>query len=268
MLKKRIASSILLAALTSWLIFFAPDMIFAVAIIAIIGTGLYEFFTLVEKKGIFIYKYVGIVLGLLVPLAIYNEFELTKGWELTFIVTACLFLFVLQFTRKDSSQAIVGISTTFFGIVYVSWFFSFIIKLKFLDHGVLMVAFLILVTKMGDIGAYLVGTRFGRHYLIPRISPKKSIEGAVGGFVFSLVSSSIGGMFLPIPFPHLLTLGCLLGILGQLGDLSESLIKRDCQVKDSGNLVPGLGGMLDLIDSLLFTAPVLYFYILYFAPKF
>src|SRR3989338_3132858 len=172
MLKKRIVSSVLLAALTTWLIFFAPEMIFGVAIIAIIGIGLYEFFTLVEKKGIFIYKYVGIVLGLLVPLAIYNEFEFTKGWELTFIITVCLFLFVLQFTRKDSSQAIVGISTTFFRIVYVSWFFSFIIKLKFLDHGVLMVAFLILVTKMGDIGAYLVGTKFGRHHLIPRISPK------------------------------------------------------------------------------------------------
>ncbi len=268
MLRTRIISSAALVLLVTWVLFFAPDIIFGFATVAIIGIGLYEFFTLVEKKGIFIYKYVGIILGLLVPLAIYNEFELTKGWELTFIVTACLFLFILQFTRKDSSQAIVGISTTFFGIVYVSWFFSFIIKLKFLNDGVLMVAFLIMVTKMGDIGSYLIGSSFGRHHLIPRISPKKSIEGAAGGFIFSLVSSGIGGAFLPIPFLHRLTLGCLLGILGQLGDLSESLIKRDCQVKDSGNLVPGLGGMLDLIDSLLFTAPVFYFYILYFAPKF
>jgi phosphatidate cytidylyltransferase len=126
----------------------------------------------------------------------------------------------------------------------------------------LLVVFLVVVTKMGDVGAYLVGRAFGRHPLIPRISPNKTIEGTIGGLAFSVAGALAGKFYLQnFSIPHLLTLGLLLGILAQVGDLAESMLKRDCAVKDSGNSISGFGGMLDIIDSLIFTAPIFYFYV-------
>ncbi len=248
-------------------VFVFPAWFFCLVLTAMIAAALYEFYSLVEKKGVVIFKLSGIAIGIIVPLSIFFSFEPTKGWELLFIIAVLLTIFILQFTRKESNQAIVGVSTTLFGILYISWTFSFLMKLKMvsephLPSGSLLVVFLLLVTKSGDIGAYFIGTAFGKHHLIPRISPKKSVEGAIGGFVFSVVFAVLSKYYLPeIPVFHLAFLGCLLGILAQVGDLSESLIKRDCQVKDSANLIPGLGGILDLIDSILFTAPTLYFYV-------
>jgi phosphatidate cytidylyltransferase len=120
---------------------------------------------------------------------------------------------------------------------------------------------LLLITKLGDIGCYLFGTKFGRTPLLPRISPKKSIEGSIGGLLFSVLGAFISKPFLDLAYPHLFVIGVFLGVLAQLGDLSESLIKRDCGIKDSGNMIPGIGGALDLIDSLLFTGPAFYFYL-------
>jgi phosphatidate cytidylyltransferase len=131
-----------------------------------------------------------------------------------------------------------------------------------MPQGALLVVFLVLVTKMGDVGAYFMGRFFGRHSLIPRISPHKTIEGTIGGLAFSVVTALAGRLYLPVfSFAHLLTLGLLLGILAQVGDLAESLLKRDCAVKDSGTSISGFGGMLDIIDSLIFTAPIFYCYV-------
>lgn len=259
MIVKRIISSVILIfiAVLGVLI----DWVCGLGVTLLVGIGLYEFFTLIEKKGITIYKYFGIIIGMIIPLSIILRFELTKRWELLFIISVLISIFLLQFTRRENSQAILGISTTLFGILYIAWLLSFLIKIKYLPLGRELVATLLLVTKGGDIGAYLVGTRFGKHSLIPRISPKKSIEGAIGGFIFSISGAMASSLFLPqFSLIYLIIIGCFLGILAQLGDLSESLIKRDCQVKDTGHLVPGLGGALDIIDSLLFTAPVFYFY--------
>jgi len=222
--------------------------------------GLYEFFTMLENKGIKIYKYFGIGMGAVIPLSILFRFELTKRWELLFVVLAILFLILMQFRRRENSGTVVDISTTIFGILYVSWFFSFLIKIRNLEAGIGLLAAVLLITKLGDIGAYLIGSRFAKTPLVPHISPKKSVEGAGGGLIFSILGALISRAFLPLPYAQLIFFGIFLGILGQLGDLSESLIKRDCQVKDSGKFVPGIGGVLDLIDSLLFTAPAFYFF--------
>ena len=234
--------------------------VFAACVTALIIGGLYEFFSLIEKKGIYIYKYFGMAIGIMIPLSIIFRFELTKSWELLFIVLALFSLFILQLRRQDNSQAIIGISTTLFGILYVSWFFSFLIKIRYLEHGQGYLAAIILITKSTDIGAYLIGSWLGKHKLIPHISPNKSIEGSVGGLVCSTLTALGCKIFFGFSYVHLAILGLTLGILAELGDLSESLIKRDCKVKDSGMLFPGMGGVLDLIDSLLFTAPVFYFY--------
>lgn len=266
----RLISSVFLIAFVFFTVLVWPDWFFCAVLTVMIALALNEFYSLVEKKGISIFKISGISIGILVPVSIFREFEPTKGWELIFIIAVLLTIFILQFTRRESDQAIVGVSTTIFGILYISWTFSFLMKLKLIEQnslpaGSLLVAFLLLVTKAGDIGAYFIGSNFGKHSLIPRISPKKSVEGAIGGFIFSVAAALISKSFLPsVPVHHLVILGCLLGILAQVGDLSESLIKRDCQVKDSANLIPGLGGVLDLVDSILFTAPTLYFYALKF----
>lgn len=264
MFGKRFFSAVVLTFVTLLAIFFLPGWFFCLIITILIACGLHEFYSLIEKKGVFIYKYFGIFIGVLLPITIYLKFEPTKGWELFFVAFVTLMLFIMQFGRRDSSQAIVGISTTMFGIFYVSWFLSFLIKIKYLPGGILLVSFLLLVTKSSDIGAYFIGNKLGRHSLIPRISPAKSIEGTIGGLLFSIFAALISHIYLKIPYAHLIVLGIILGTIGQIGDLCESLIKRDCQVKDSGTSLPGMGGVLDLIDSLLFAAPIFYFYIIHF----
>lgn len=262
---KRVLTAILIILFIGLGLFFLPSWFYSLVVILLIAGALNEFYGLIEKKGIFIYKYFGILVGILIPLSIHFRFEANEGWELLFILISTLIFFSLQFIRKDSSQAIVGISTTLFGIIYISWFFSFLIRIRFLPYGTLFAAFLLLVTKMGDVGAYLVGKTFGKHTLIPRISPKKTLEGSLGGFIFSLLAAGISKLYLPfIPLTHLLVMGALLGFLAQLGDLCESLIKRDCQVKDSGDHLPGLGGILDVVDSVIFATPVFYYYLIYF----
>jgi phosphatidate cytidylyltransferase len=268
MLEKRIISTVILVFITALTIFI--DWFFRITITIFIVAGLYEFFAMLEKKGISIYKYFGIGMGAIIPISTLWQFELTKNWELLFVVLALLFLILMQFSRRQNTGAILDISTTIFGILYVSWFFSFLIKIRYLLGGVGLFVAVLLITKLGDIGAYLVGSRFGSTPLLPRISPKKSVEGAFGGLIFSILGALFSQQLLNpalacksgvnLSYWHLIFIGAALGILGQLGDLSESLMKRDCGVKDSGFLIPGIGGVLDLIDSLLFTAPAFYFY--------
>lgn len=265
MLVKRIVSSFVLLGIISATAF--VDWVFGLMVAAFIGLGLYEFFTMIEKKGVRIYKYFGIGVGLIIPLSIIFRFEPTKSWELLFIVLALLFLIIMQFRRRNNDGSIVDISTTLFGILYVSWFLSFMIKIRYMENGFGLFWAVIFITKLGDIGAFLIGSRFGKTPLIPRISPKKSVEGAIGGLIFSVAGALVSKPFLNLSYFYLIILGLALGVLAQLGDLSESLIKRDCQVKDSGTVLPGMGGVLDVLDSLLFTAPAFYFFMMSFVLR-
>lgn len=256
---KRIVSGAILIAVIIVAVFLR--WFFNIAIIFFIGMGLYEFFTMLQKKGINIYKYVGVAIGVVIPASIILQFETTKGWELLFVVSVLIFLFIMQFRRRKHTGVTVGISTTIFGILYVSWCLSFLIKIRYMDNGIGLFIALMLITKLGDIGAYFFGSRFGKTPLIPHISPKKSVEGAMAGLASSVLGAFISKPFLGFDYFYLALLGICMGVLGQLGDLSESLIKRDCEVKDSGSMLPGMGGVLDELDSLIFTAPVFYFYI-------
>jgi len=258
MFTKRIITSILLISMITGVIL--VDWLCGLVVTLFIIGGLYEFFCMLDKKGISAYKYFGIGLGMVIPLSIMFRFELTRGWEFLFILLAMLFLILMQFKRRRNSGAVVDISTTIFGIIYVSWFFSFLIKIRYLEGGLGLLALVLLITKSGDIGAYLVGSRFGKTPFMPRISPKKTIEGSIGGLIFNVLTALICKPFFDFGYLHLIVLAVCMGLLGQLGDLSESLIKRDCEVKDSGKIFPGMGGVLDEIDSLLFVAPVFYFY--------
>ncbi len=264
----------------SWQRFMSGFIIFLVTTAAILNQwlfilfvcgltvgGLYEFFHMIKRKDVPIYSYTGILIGLLIPLSIFFQFELTRNWELLFIVCAFLLILLLQFSREDNRNAVMGLSTTLFGVFYVSWFLSFLVKTRFLVpgfDGAELVAFIIVVTKAGDIGAMVFGSWLGKHPLLPKVSPNKSVEGCIGGLLVSGVAAVLCRGWLP-DLPHFTLgfvgiMGAFFGGLGQLGDLSESLIKRDCQVKDSGRLLPGMGGVLDSIDSLLFSVPAFYLY--------
>lgn len=152
---------------------------------------------------------------------------------------------------------------TAFGVVYVGFTLSTLASTRSLPAGEFLVFFVALVTWAADTGAYYAGTLWGKHLLAPSISPKKTIEGAFGGFALAMGTSLLArAWFVPhLPLLDAALLGLLLTGSGLLGDLSESAIKRRVGVKDSGGILPGHGGMLDRLDSLLFTAPTFYYYV-------
>ncbi len=164
------------------------------------------------------------------------------------------------------------IFSTVFGVVYTVIFFGFIARLMYFQGdgktptGLFLVLFLIVVTKFSDMGAYVAGVIFGKHKMIPHISPAKSWEGLVGAFVFSFAGAmillwTVPEKLAPLTWWHGLILAPILCSAGVTGDLAESVLKRCTAIKDSGHKFPGIGGILDLTDSLLFTAPVFYFYL-------
>ncbi|MFH1380676.1 MAG: phosphatidate cytidylyltransferase [Candidatus Omnitrophota bacterium] len=261
---KRVITMVSIFSAATIITLMLPNWVFCLLVISLIGPALFEFFQIVERKGLVAYKYFGVVTGIVLPIAIY--LHLGEGFadvEPFFIVIACLFAFILQLTRVEPTKDhLITIALTLFALFYISWFLSFFIKIKYLPHGSMLVFFVLMVTKSGDVGAYFIGRKFGKNALISRISPKKTKEGAIGGLVCSLIAAVLCGRFLlNFPFHHVLVLGVLLGIIGQIGDLAESLFKRDFDVKDSSKSLPGVGGVLDVIDSLLFTAPIFYFYV-------
>lgn len=210
---------------------------------------------MVERKGFFINRYLGLTFGALLPLPYYY------AGDVMILTLSVLCIFLFNFHRKLREDASVSTALTTFGLIYVAWFFSFMVKIRMLEYGSWWIFYLILVIKAGDATAYFVGKAFGRHKLIAHISPNKSMEGAVAGFLATLVLSLGSKIYLThVPISHLIVLGVVFGILSQLGDLAESLLKRDVGVKDSGN-IPGLGGVLDVVDSLLLTIPILYYYL-------
>ncbi len=262
-LVRRFFTGALLIAMIASVIFRAGTFLFSALVFLFTVIALYEFFTLLRQAKVPCYRLFGVVMGAIIPVVVCMERGSTRSGEVLFLVVGCLFLFILQFSHKDNADALVGISLTLFGILYISWFLSFLIKMRFLENGDRWVAYLLAVTKAGDIGAYAVGSLFGKHTLIPHVSPKKSVEGMLGGWLASIAMSVALKPFLPLGWnlTHLLILGFFIGMVGQIGDLSESLMKRFCQTKDSGALLPGIGGVLDGVDSVLFTAPIFYFHL-------
>ena len=169
---------------------------------------------------------------------------------------------------QRNAQGFAGIATTLMGLMYVPWLLNFIQKINYLTgiDGRFYVLYLLIVTKFSDVGAYCVGSLCGRHKMIPRISPGKTWEGFAGALAVS-TGASVGLALLAgsrlkgLTLGHAVTVGLILSVGAVIGDLIESAFKREAGVKDSGRLFPGIGGILDLIDSPLFNAPLLYLYL-------
>lgn len=254
-LGKRLISSAFFVSLAVGVTFFSPLWFFSLFVSMLILVSLNEFFSLAAHKGVSVNRVLALALGFLIPLC-FHFFASSLG-----LVVVCLCLFVYRFRPSFRNEVLVSTSMILFGLIYISWFFSHLIEMRQLAGGPWWVFYTILIVKSGDAGAYFVGKRYGRTKLMAHISPNKSVEGAIGGFLTTVLLSLFSKVFLPdVGFLHFLILGILVGIVAQLGDLAESLMKRDAGVKDSGT-IPGLGGVLDVLDSLLLTVPFVFYYI-------
>jgi phosphatidate cytidylyltransferase len=184
-------------------------------------------------------------------------------WPEILVVSALALITAMLSLSTPFERRLKDTAITALGVVYVGFTLSTLVSTRSLPAGEFLVFFVVLVTWAADTGAYYAGTLFGKHLLAPSISPKKTIEGAFGGLGLALVASLLAHVwFLPqLSLPDTAVLAVLLTGSGLLGDLWESAIKRRGGVKDSGGILPGHGGMLDRLDSLLFTAPTFYYYV-------
>ena len=249
--------------------------------------GLLEFYGMVEESSLPRFKWLGLAGGVtlvgtqfvyLSGLAKAQLGEPTMGGaaelELGVFAVLLLALLVRRVFAHPALPLFSMVGHTMLGVLYVSWLLGFLLKIYFLatptgagfDPGYCLL-FFILATKCSDIGAFLLGSMIGRHKMIPKVSPAKTWEGLVGALLLSTTAAmlmahywgeaKLGGMT-PL---HAAALGPLLGVGAVLGDLVESVLKRDSGVKDSGSFFPGIGGILDLLDSLLFNAPLMFLYL-------
>jgi len=283
--KKNIFFRRLFSTLVLWSLILGTILVgWEVGIFLIIsGLGLialWEFFVMLDVSKRPNFKIFGMICGLAMFTGGYywsqrNGPPSAYDFELAILMCFMLGVFARQmFQKMRDPVPVETMAYTIFGLLYVVWLFSFVTKVVYivprnLDHsigGQFYLLYLLVVTKFSDMGAYVTGSLIGKHKLVPHISPAKTWEGFFGALGFSSLASV--GLWKLLPeklslfnLQHCVVLGLLLGFAAIIGDLGESLIKRSADVKDSGKFLPGIGGSLDLIDSLLFTAPLLYFYL-------
>ena len=239
--------------------------------------ALWEFYRLMEAKGVNPSKRLGVAAALVLSVLTF-WWGPNGGHSLGLFLAAFVVTIMLrELVRPQMTFPIYDIATTMFGVFYVGWLMLHLLLLREVPRemglpyaaGSAFVLYAFLLAWACDTGAYFTGLAIGRHQLAPSVSPKKSVEGAIGGFL-----ACVGGAFLGRAWfvrdaagaPYLtplqtILLGVLVGVAAQLGDLVESLLKRDARIKDTSDMIPGHGGVLDRFDSLLFTAPVLYYFL-------
>lgn len=263
MLSKRVLSAVLFLPVFYLFVWKLPPVYFTVLVIAAAGIGQYEFYRMAQARGFRPMLVPGIALGALV---LYNFYQpLYPRLGPFFFLTAALMLILIMrlFSRRPVEGALEDIAATFLGVCYVSLLFAFQIGVRMGVSGKQWLVFLYFIIWASDIGAYSIGIPFGKHRLYEKVSPKKSIEGLAGALAASAGMALLcRAWFMPaIGMGEAVAISLLLAGVGTIGDLVESLFKRAAGVKDSGTLIPGHGGILDRMDSMLFAAPVLYYYL-------
>ena len=264
MLKKRIITGLwgiplLIAAV--W--FSRPEYPFPAftLLIAIWGlVALFEFYKLVGGTGALPLTYFGLVWALFFIISPHFNYDSLMPLLLTSGVVLSL---IWLLARREKERAFIGWAWTIAGILYIGWLLSYFVALRGLDGGRNWV-FLALATNFAsDTAAFFTGRALGKHHLAPNISPGKTWEGAIAGILGAIIVSLLFTLLLPISYWQAIVLGLLVSVFGQLGDLVESLFKRNIGVKDSGRLLPGHGGALDRIDSVVFAGMVVYYYVIW-----
>ncbi len=262
-MKTRILSGLIMVPLLA-VLFFGGEVLRIACFIIGVG-GLYEFFKGFKSMDIHPSYPIGCVFALLLYLidtlrissGIYRP-ELYMGWLVLLVVCSCLYLFKFDERKLEDGMA------TIIGVVYIILFSYHVVLVDQTAHSLLV--WTIVFSAFGtDIFAYFTGYFLGKHKLCPKISPKKTIEGSIGGILGSMLLCGLFGWFFGsgVYFVHTLAIGALGGVISQAGDLTASVFKRKMGIKDYGNLIPGHGGVLDRFDSVLFTAPMVYYYIIF-----
>ncbi len=292
---KRVLTVVVLAPLVLLAVFRAPLWLFALLVAAVIVLALREYLGIAEAAGLKPFKWLTYALSLL-PIIAWLGIEIRKFyvfvdifgpqgpslrvWRILAILAPVLFGALLVF-RKDLRMGLASASASAFGIFYIGSSLTLLVNLRAEPTQCILVILILFSVWAGDIAAYYVGRSFGRHKLAPIVSPNKSWEGAIASIVASVAMAALVFQFQPqiiklfgqgywlFPNPswgrqpswmHIILLGILTNIAAQFGDLFESALKRGANVKDSGALLPGHGGVLDRIDALLFAIPVVWYY--------
>ena len=250
----------ILSPLAIWIIGWAPNPIFDLTIFIIGTLALYEFLVLGRRKGYSIPIVICIAAMLFIVAAfILEPISVEMGVFLALILIPASYVFA----NGNLDDALPSSGIAVMATLYVGMLGGSLVRLhNDFAEGHKLIFFLLLVVWLGDAGAYYFGKTFGRHKLSPHISPKKTIEGGIGGAATSVITAIVihFTFFKTFPLLHAVIAGVLLSVTGIIGDLAESMWKRSAAVKDSGTLIPGHGGFLDRFDSIFYTAPILYSY--------
>ena len=259
------------------------------AFLGLIGTlamiATVEYFQMLRAASVKCFPRFGILLAAVYSGGLYWHFlrggkSLPQDIDALAVFIAIAVPFALQLRHPVRAvEALLAVAANLIGFVYIAFLFNFTARVTFIvpsahevpgivgSSGAFLLLWLLAVTKFTDMGAYIVGSMIGRHKMIPHVSPGKTWEGFGGALLFSQLAAC--GLYALFPkqlaffqeWKHVVFLGFLLSVLAVIGDLAESVLKRSINAKDSGNMLPGIGGSLDLIDSICFTAPALYFYL-------
>jgi phosphatidate cytidylyltransferase len=286
-LMTRLATAAILIPFVIWAVFRGGVIYLGI----VIGIGMLaqrEFYGLIEDKGAHALKSVGLGFGAAVILVAYfgNEYH-----AMMLMTASLLVLMVAQLRKNEIHEAMASISGTFFGVFYVGWLLSHAVLVRQFhqgaashydpallvtlrvtpDTGIFLMIYALVTIVACDAGAYFAGRAWGRRKLAPKISPNKSVEGALGGIIFGVLlglgtklafDSFWPDLSAAMPWSVALGFALVLCVVGIIGDLVESLLKRDAEVKDTGALLPGMGGVLDRIDAPLLGLPALYYLML------
>lgn len=263
MLLKRITTALVLIPIFILITWFGnPWFAIGIAIISVLAG--WEFYRIAYAISTRPATYFGLFIIMLLSLSVFCPVENLK---LIIIVVATIVSCIWIIFKKNKDKAYLGLVWTLAGVLYIGLLISYWADLMALEGGKWWVAWAIIIVIACDTAAYFVGRQWGKHKMAPDISPNKTWEGSVGGLIASiLVSVLLGILFsLPLRIWELIILGILISAIAQCGDLVESFLKRTAGVKDSSNLLPGHGGILDRIDSYILMGPVIYYYVIYFA---
>ena len=265
-------------------------LVYLGVVIVIILLAQRELYRLIEDKGAHPLVSYGLVGGAALPVVAY----LGNEYHVTLILTATLLaVMVRQLGKAQIAEALVSISGTFFGVCYVGWLLSHAIVLRNFheaavsrygakavaelgiapEAGIFFMIFCLAAVVLSDAGAYFTGRAWGKRKLAPKISPGKTVEGAIGGVVVGTAGGLAAKLVFDFFWPDLsralgwrvaLVMAFVVAIIAIVGDLVESLLKRDAQIKDTGRMLPGMGGMLDRVDSPLLGIPLMYYMLLFY----
>lgn len=267
MLKTRVISGLIGLALLIGVLYLGPVAV-GIIISIIAAIGLYEFYHSISKinvNPIRLLGYLSIIPLLLLSIKRLNYFTLDFNYLVGAIIFTIIFISMALIVFKHKSYNIVDVCATFFGIAYVPFLLSFAILIRNMEFGGILI-WLIFIGAWGtDTMAYVFGRLMGKRKILPEISPKKTLAGAIGGVVGCMVLMCAFGYIVDWYFgvkliiPGLALLGLLCGVVSQVGDWAASAIKRYVKIKDFGYIMPGHGGVLDRFDSILVVAPTVFF---------